>query len=181
MKQTNDGQLVTAAQAGDLESLKVLYERYYRSMVWLAYSILSDRQLAEDAAQETFAAVCKSLKRLKQPEKFARYLARTCRNHALQTQRQRKRQTVTHNLPDMPAENSPDRNGSVEKLMRRALDSLTQKHRELLILHYYDGQSYEKIAALLEMPAHRVKSRLFQARRKIAEYLDRNKFDWELS
>jgi len=83
VKQTNDGQLVTAAQAGDLESLKVLYERYYRSMVWLAYSILSDRQLAEDAAQETFAAVCTSLKRLKQPEKFARYLCITMMGKAM--------------------------------------------------------------------------------------------------
>ena len=181
MKELDEAQIVQAAQNGDLESLGVLYERYYGSMVWLAYSILSDRQLAEDVAQETFAAVCKSLKRLIQPEKFAGYLATTCRNLAFQTLRQRKRQVVTNNLPEKPAADAPDRNGSVEKVMRRALDALPQKHRELLILHYYDGQSYEKIAALLEMPAHRVKSRLFQARRKIAKYLDSNKFDWELS
>ncbi|MFC1677295.1 RNA polymerase sigma factor, partial [Planctomycetota bacterium] len=41
-----------------ISSFGELYERYYPTMVWIAYSILDDRNLAEDAAQETFAVAC---------------------------------------------------------------------------------------------------------------------------
>jgi len=54
----SDSQLVTAALGGCVESFGQLYERYYSAMVALAYSVLADRHLAEDAAQETFAKAC---------------------------------------------------------------------------------------------------------------------------
>ena len=52
MKLNSETQLVEAAQNGHLESFGALYERYHSPMVALAYSMLADRDLAEDAAQE---------------------------------------------------------------------------------------------------------------------------------
>lgn len=82
MIETTDVNLVEAACRGNLKSLEILYKRYYRTLVWLAFSVLGDRDLAEDAAQETFALACQSLKSLKKPEKFASWLSAICRNVA---------------------------------------------------------------------------------------------------
>ena len=67
--------IVEAARNGDIDSFGRLYERYYAAMVWLAYSILAERDLAEDAVQETFALACHELVRLRRPEKFASWQA----------------------------------------------------------------------------------------------------------
>ncbi len=70
-----ESKIVEAACNGDIDSFGRLYERYYAAMVWVAYSILAEQDLAEDAAQEAFTLACHELGRLKRPEKFAGWLA----------------------------------------------------------------------------------------------------------
>src|SRR3972149_2053547 len=77
-----DEQLVEAAQNGHLESFGILYERYLSLMVALAYSIIVDRELANDAAQEVFAIACRDISSLKRKDKFGAWLAGICRNVA---------------------------------------------------------------------------------------------------
>ena len=60
-----DEHLVEAARNGHLESFGILYERYHSSMAALAYSVLADRELANDAAQEVFVIACRELPALK--------------------------------------------------------------------------------------------------------------------
>jgi len=64
----SDTQLVEAAQNGHLESFGALYRRYHSPMVALAYSLLADRDLAEDAAQEVFAVACRNIGNLQYRE-----------------------------------------------------------------------------------------------------------------
>ena len=59
--QCSDAELVEAARAGDIDSFRKLYERYYGLAVGIARSRLADQHLAEDAAQETFATACRWL------------------------------------------------------------------------------------------------------------------------
>ena len=82
----SETKLVEAAQNGHLESFGALYEYYYSPMVALAYSMLGDIHLAEDAAQEAFATACRDLTRLRRKTKFAPWLAGICRNIARQMQ-----------------------------------------------------------------------------------------------
>ncbi len=95
--------LVEAAQNGHLDSFAALYEQYYNSMVALAYSVLADRHLSEDAAQQTFAIACRNLPKLKSKDKFAYWLAGICKNTARQMGRSRAK-LVSLNEPP-PAEN----------------------------------------------------------------------------
>ena len=74
--------LVESAFRGNIDSFGELCQRYYFSMVAIAYSILADHHLAEDAAQETFVKALKKLQNLKQKDKFAPWLASICRNVA---------------------------------------------------------------------------------------------------
>ena len=77
--------IVEAAQNGNLESFGLLYERYYGSMAALAFSVLADRHLAEDAAQEAFAVACGELRRLRRRDRFPAwlaYLSKRCASNA---------------------------------------------------------------------------------------------------
>jgi len=76
--------LVEAAQKGHLDSFACLYQRYYSSMAAIAYCMLADRHLAEDAAQQAFVVTCQELSSLKRKDKFAGWLAGICRNVARQ-------------------------------------------------------------------------------------------------
>ena len=94
MKLNSETQLVEAAQNGHLESFGALYERYHSPMVALAYSMLADRDLAEDAAQEVFAIACQDIGNLKSKERFAAWLAGICRNISRQMLRANKSRRV---------------------------------------------------------------------------------------
>ena len=63
----NERATVEAACRGDVNALAGLYERYYATMVWVAYSVLLDRGLAEDAAQQAFATACGKIRSCDSP------------------------------------------------------------------------------------------------------------------
>lgn len=79
-----NNQIVDAARCGETEAFGRLYESYYATMVWLAYAILLDRNLAEDAAQQAFVKACEKLGDLKNVDRFGAWLGRICRNEAYQ-------------------------------------------------------------------------------------------------
>ncbi len=163
--------IVEAAQNGHLASFAVLYERYYGRIVALAYSVLADRGLAEDAAQETFATACRDLPKLKSKDKFANWLAGICKNTAKQMQRSKGRFAALND--DAPAK---DEKNNDADLIRRAVWKLRTVHREPIVLRYYNGLSYEQISATLGISQQAVHGRLTRAKRKIAKYLKHNGF-----
>ena len=159
--------IVEAAQNGNLESFGILYERYYGSMTALAFSVLADRHLAEDAAQEAFAVACGELRRLRRRDRFAPWLAGICRNVARQMQRKRKHAIQNIPAPDENRENT-DR---IDEAVRRALWKLRPAHREVIILRYYNELSHAEISAILGISGQAVNGRLIRAKRRIAKYL----------
>ena len=109
----SEAHLVEAARSGSLDSFGALYERYYKAMVALAYSVLTDRNQAEDAAQETFAIACRELPTLRSSEKFAVWLGTICRNVAKQMQRRRIRFAEKDIQRPLANEQSSDERGEV--------------------------------------------------------------------
>jgi RNA polymerase sigma-70 factor (ECF subfamily) len=164
--------LVEAAQNGHLESFGALYERYHSSMVALAYSMLADRDLAEDAAQEVFAIACRDIGSLKSKERFAAWLAGICRNVSRQMLRANKGTPVA--LGDNPAAQKRDDTEDRREVIRRAVWSLREADRELIVMRYFDGFSQGQISEVLDISSQAVNGRLIRAKRKIAEYLKRN-------
>lgn len=73
-----DNTLIKGAIAGDGDCFTELCRRYYASMVAIGHSILGDRHLAEDAAQQAFAKAAVKLPALKRLEKFGPWLAAIC-------------------------------------------------------------------------------------------------------
>ncbi len=173
MNLNSETRLVEAAQNGHLESFGALYGRYHSSMVALAYSMLADRDLAEDAAQEVFAIACRDIRSLKSKERFAAWLAGICRNTARQMLRS-KGKFVARNVRAAAGNTGIEEHR--KDALRRAVWQLRSAERELIVLRYYDNLPYEQIAQVLDISIQAVNGRLIRAKRKIAEYLKRNGF-----
>ncbi len=172
MNLNSEATLVEAAQNGHLESFGALYERYHSSMVALAYSMLADRDLAEDTAQEVFAIACRDLRSLKSKERFAAWLAGICRNISRQMLRANKGKPVA--VGDNPAAQKRDDTEDRREAIRRAVWSLREAERELIVMRYFDGFSQGQISEVLDISPQAVNGRLIRAKRKIAKYLKRN-------
>jgi len=165
--------LVEAALGGDIESFGKLCQRYYSPMVAIAYSVVSDHQLAEDAAQESFARALVSLRKLKNQTRFAPWLAAICRNVAKDMVATKVRQINTDGFPQATKNDDHNKNRS---FIWQAIEQLPVPAKELIVLRYYDGLSYEEISSVLGISGPSINGRLTRAKRKIARYLRRNGF-----
>ena len=173
MEPITEIQTVVAARRGDAEAFGALYQRHYATLVWLAYSILLDRTLAEDAAQQAFVKACEKLADLKRVDRFGAWLSQICRNEAYQLIRDRQR-----SIPPMPREAAYANEATVDGpdlgMVREAIDRLAPMYREIVVLHYYNRMDYRQIATTLGIAGHTVRGRLFRARRQIERTLRRN-------
>ena len=174
--QKPDTVLVKAAIKGDADSFTELCRRYYPAMVAIAHSILGDRHLAEDAAQQVFAKAALKLPQLKKESRFAGWLAVICRNIAKDMARNvgaGLRVCPTDDLSTIAAESRDD---DTAETVREAISKLSASAREVIFLRYYDGMSYEQISAVLGISEQAINGRLRRAKKKMADYLRRNGF-----
>jgi RNA polymerase sigma-70 factor (ECF subfamily) len=165
--------LVEAAFDGDIESFGELCQRYYPAMVAVGYSILGDHQLAEDATQESFARALINLKNLRNKRKFVQWLAAICRNVAKDMVENKARQISTDDFSQTACNNDHD---DSKRLIRRAIEKLPASAKELIVLRYYNGLSYEEIGSVLGISGPTINGRLKRAKRKMSYYLKHNGF-----
>jgi len=165
--------LLEAAMDGDVDSFGKLCQRYYAAIVAIAYSVLGDHQLAEDAAQESFARALLKLRSLRNRAKFATWLAAICRNVAKDMVATKARQISSEDISKVAARSGSD--DSVRAVLQ-AVEQLPAPAKELVILRYYDGLSYEEISCVLGISKATINGRLTRAKRKMAKYLKRNGF-----
>jgi len=166
-------ELVQAAFGGDVESFGELCQRYYAAMVAIAYAVLNDHQLAEDAAQESFARALVRLRSLKARAKFAPWLAAICRNVARDMVATKAKHISSEDLSHVTEKNDDDGNN---RAIRRALEQLPDAAKELIVLRYYNNLSYERISSILGISPAAINGRLSRAKRKMAKYLKRAGF-----
>jgi RNA polymerase sigma-70 factor (ECF subfamily) len=173
MTERPDRQLAETAQQGDGDSFTELCRRYYPAMVAIADSILGDRHLAEDAAQQAFAAAAVKLPGLRHAERFASWLGAICRNAANDIGRKQQRSYSADELSRLPSRQDEPRDTEV---IREAVAGLTPEAREVIYLRYYNGLTYERISKVLGISEQAINGRLRRAKERIAEYLKHRGF-----
>jgi RNA polymerase sigma-70 factor (ECF subfamily) len=170
-----DAQLLALVAGRDRAAFETLYHRYVRSVFGLALRRLRDRQRAEDAVQETFAAVWRSAASYR-PERgaAAAWLYAVARNAIVD--RMRMRVEPPAEIPDAAAaEPGPaDRAESafVSWRVHRALEELPEKEREVIELAYWSGLSQSEVAGYLNIPLGTVKTRTRSALARLAGLLE---------
>ena len=174
MQNEPDRALVDAAVAGDIERFGELCRRYYAGMIAVAYAVVSDHQLAEDAAQESFARALVNLRHLKNRNKFVPWLARICRNVAKDMVAAKTRQFSAEDLSHIARKSSDDEGNS--RAIHRAIEHLPDTDKELIVLRYYNNLSYERIASIMDISTAAINGRLARAKHKMSKYLKQNGF-----
>lgn len=173
------------AQAGDEaafgEIVKANYEAVFRRVV----GIVRNEHDARDVCQEIWLTVWRSLKDYRGDAKFSTWLYSVATRRAIDHQRKQQRWFVRF-LPFLanektgetiePASTAPGPGEEVEGAERaarfeRAIAALPEKHRAVLTMREVEGLSYEEIARQLDCQPGTVMSRLFNARRLLAQKL----------
>ncbi len=162
-------QLVKNAITGDLASFGKLCEMFYGSMTAIAYNVLGDHHLAEDAVQEGFAKALVKLPGLKKPASYGGWLGRICRNAAIDAARARKQFTGSEQLEFLPAKK--EHNNEVNQAVRLAIKDLPDDSRELIVMRYYNKMSHLQMAAALGQTKGSINSKLQRIREKLAKIL----------
>lgn len=173
-----DAELVTAALQGDRLAFGTLVCRYRSGVVNVVTRLTGDEQAAEEAAQEAFLRAWQRLASYKPQYSFRSWIYRIAVNAALDSLR---REPHTTDIDAEPLENQL-RSEVVEpesaviareraERVRRAVLSLPEAARVVLVLREYESLSYQEIAAALNIPVGTVMSRLNYGRGQLRKLL----------
>ena len=170
-----DSDLISRVARRDANAFELLYRRYARPVFGLALRRLGDRMRAEDAVQETFAAVWRSA-RTYRPERGAGapWLYAVARNAIVD--RSRNRSEPPAEAPDVPSsEPTPAERADASYVawrVHRALEELSPKERDVIELAYYGELSQSEIADFLDIPLGTVKTRTRAGLGRLADLLE---------
>ena len=182
----SDRALLQRAQAGDQEAFGQLMRAHYEPVFRLVYAIIRNEHDARDVCQEVWLTVWKQLPGFRGDAKFTTWLHPIATRRALDHLRKRRR-WFDRFIPfaadnDAEVESAPepatttDARDEAEKSdrsaqLQRVLDTLPPKLRAVLALREIQGLSYDEIARATGVPAGTVMSRLYHARRLLAQKL----------
>ncbi len=170
-----------AVAAEEQATFEQLYTTYQAAMYRIAYAILRDEGLAEDAVQQTFLKILKEFSRLEAitSNKTKSFIVILVRNTAIDLYRKRKRESVVYlddleHAPMSRESESPEdlviSNQTCEDL-KAAFLSLDERYSDILMLRYFHGYRNKEIADLLDMTEAAVASRIFQGKRLLIKRL----------
>jgi RNA polymerase sigma-70 factor (ECF subfamily) len=161
-----DVALVDAARCGG-EALERLITAVWPEAYRVAAGILRDRNLAEDAAQETCAAIAAALPRLKDTRAFRSWSYTAMVRHAIIVGRRRRPVQPIDAIAGVQF--IADNNDAID--LYRALGALSQAERAAVLLHYYAGLNSGEIAAATRLSPSTVRFHLMIARNKLRKAL----------
>jgi RNA polymerase sigma-70 factor (ECF subfamily) len=182
-----DAELIEGILDGSESAFETLMGRYTDRLFGLLSRFTRDRGEIEDLAQEVFVKVFRKLYTFQQGAAFYTWLYRiavnTANDHFSRRGRRRLHLVDDHATLDanVPGANDPDHAGAAEPLIeeelrrvtREVLSSLPDKHKTILILREYEDLSYTEMAEVLECSIGTVESRLFRARHRFKEAMER--------
>lgn len=158
---------------GDHDAYRVLVERYHKGLINHLYSVVGEREVAEDLAQEAFIKAFDKLDSYDSRYAFSTWLYKIATNKAYSHLRKRK------HLPLYDAEQHQSDEDVSEKVERReqqrkvraSVQRLSNHYRAVVSLYYWQGLSYEEVALAVDAPVGTVKTWLHRAKNELREDL----------
>ena len=176
----NDGDISSGCRQNDPDAWRYLIRGYAALVYRIAIRMLRNKQDAEDASQEVFMRVTRSIKSHDPTRPLAPWLTKITYNVCLKrisksSQKAKKEVALyTEDLPEREYENSPEihltRKQTASHVLR-ALDRLSVQDRALVAMRYSEGFTDSEIAESTNMPVGTVKTRLHRARGKLRKIL----------
>jgi RNA polymerase sigma-70 factor (ECF subfamily) len=173
---TSDETLMVRVADSDRHAIRLLLERHQLKVYRFALRLVGNSATAEDIVSDVFIELWRHAASFEGRAKVSTWVLAIARNKAISAMRRRMDQP----LDDATAEALPDSAITAEEtldeadrsaLLRRCLARLSPEHREIVDLVYYHEKPVEEVAVILGVPAATVKTRMFYARRRLAEHL----------
>ncbi len=163
MSELSDKQLAEMCRRGERQAYTALVSRYSERVFAICLGILGNVHDAEDLAQEALLKGFRQIDRLRDKERFAPWIAVIARNLCLDFLRRKKREQAALAREDRP----PPVTRNENPRLWEAIGRLSAAYRLPLLLYYFDGQSVNGVAEILNLTGTNVRTRLSRARREL--------------
>ena len=174
---SSDEILVERIAAGNKLAMQALFARHRTSVYRWLLRFVSNETLAEDLLSEVFLDVWRQAARFECRSSVSTWLLSIARHKALSARRHRTEAELDEKIEATVADPANDPELALQEkdrseLVRRALMRLSIEHREVIDLVYYHEKSVDEVAHILDIPPATVKTRMFYARKKLAELVN---------
>jgi RNA polymerase sigma factor (sigma-70 family) len=175
MSGADDATLARAAADGDRLAFAEIYDRYADRLHDFCVGMLRDRDAAADCVQDVFVTAATKLVQLREPDRLRSWLYAIARSEALSRIRDRKREQLSEELPDMPSGEADPATlaarGELAELIRQASGGLTDRDRVVLELAYRQGLDGPELADALGVTPRNANTLVERLRDTIARSL----------
>jgi RNA polymerase sigma-70 factor, ECF subfamily len=176
MQSTSDEVLIGRIANGDRLAMQVLYARYHVRVFRFVVRLVRDEAAAEDLISEVFLDVWRQAGRFEGRSTVSTWMLAIARFKAISALRRRSDEELDEDAAGAIEDPSDDPATALEKkdksvVIRKCLMGLSAEHREVVDLVYYHEKSVEEVADIVGIPVNTVKTRMFYARKRLAELL----------
>ena len=174
MKSMEDEQIMRDVRAGEVGKLELLFDRHSRALLHYFLHLTGNRAVSEDMVQEVFFRILKYRHTYQSESTFRAWMFQIARNvHVDHAGRHKAEVAMPEDSTNFSStEVSPDRQAQIKQetaLLHRALASLPEDKREVLIMSRFLGLKYEEIATVLKCEVGTVKVRVYRALRELGD------------
>jgi RNA polymerase sigma-70 factor (ECF subfamily) len=175
---TPDTQLLEHIAGGDREAFRVLYQRYVRQVFSFVFKLTGDSKMTEEITNDVMFEVWKGAKRFQGKSAVLTWVFGIAHNKTMNEYRKKSPAPVDPEEfakvanPGDSTEEIVSKKDTSER-MKSAMDELSPDHRAVLELTFYQGLSYQEIADIMDCPVNTVKTRMFYAKEKLKEALQK--------
>jgi RNA polymerase sigma-70 factor, ECF subfamily len=174
MQATSDEGLIERVAAGDKLAMRLLFARHQVKVFRFLCGILRDQSAAEDVLSDVFIDVWRQAGRFEGRSSVSTWLLAIARFKALSSLRRPREAEMDEEAAAEIEDQSDDPEVAAQKkdkgeVLRACLAGLSAEHREIIDLVYYQERSVEECAVIVAIPENTVKTRLFHARKRLAE------------
>ena len=180
-----DIELIEKALKGEQSAYDRLMKKYYQMIHNLIFRMIYKKEDVEDLTQEAFIKAFNSLEKFDRQFSFATWICKIATNNSIDYLRKKKLSTFSidkeiasdeDNMQfEIPDSNFiPDRNildSERKKVLEKAIESLPEKYRQVIILRHKEEMDYEDIAEKLNLPLGTIKAHIFRAREMLYKNL----------
>jgi RNA polymerase sigma-70 factor (ECF subfamily) len=176
MDKLNDLYYINLVKNGDTSAFSVLVDRYKDFVFNLSLKTLQQREEAEEAAQDTFIKVFKSLQSFKGEAKFSTWLYKVTYNNCLDRLKKQKKSRLFLELNELTERGVKSIMSVLEtieeterkKMVQDCIASLDEEDRFLVTLYYFHENSLKEISQVMKINENNLKIKLYRARKKLA-------------
>jgi RNA polymerase sigma-70 factor, ECF subfamily len=194
----SDSLLVERFRSGEHRAFEILVQRWQEPVYRLAWRYIGSSDEAMDITQNAFLKAWSHIGTLEDPGKFVSWLYRICRHQCLDHLKSAHKQRIVAISglglaeSDTPVEHTfPEVDGHTphshleanqrSQIMQRALDSIPEEQKVIIILKEYEGLKFREIADILELPENTVKSRMYYGLSALRKYFSQHNLEQEVN